>query len=242
MKPNLTPRYLSLLLFLASFCAQAEVTEQQIEEDCAKASTFGQAGNEFYQKKLYAKANEQYAQQVGWYEQCGVSADLMAAAYNNMALTYSHQKEYLKAFAWLNLAPDSQPSRYNAKQLKSAIKQANHSISQTPEGEYWDYAGRAVWNVITIKKVQAHYNINFSGYYAGLMAMYYGPNMGEFTATVPIKNGHAHYVMKDNDIGLDCVFDFDIYKTSLKVTLVSGDNCGFGFNVSAQGNYQKVSQ
>jgi hypothetical protein len=61
----------------------------------------------------------------------------------------------------------------------------------------------------------------------------YGPNLGEVSGTVPLKNGKAVY--RDEDCTLDLAFD----KTTLRIT-EKGD-CGFGHSVTAEGTYRKTS-
>jgi hypothetical protein len=73
------------------------------------------------------------------------------------------------------------------------------------------------------------------------MAMYYGPNFGDFSALITINNGRAHYSMADGkDSDFNCIFDFVFNHVALKVPQTSGDECGFGHNVSADGDYYKV--
>ena len=72
------------------------------------------------------------------------------------------------------------------------------------------------------------------------MTMYYGPNMGEFSAALDIKNGLAHYSMAEDNDYTDCVYDFVIKDNTLKVNHTSGHSCGFGHNVYADGIYNKV--
>jgi len=232
-----------LLLSLFSCATLADITQEQMEADCLKVSNFATNGDQHYKLKQYTKARNAYEQQAAWSENCGLDSDKVATAYNNVALTYIHQGKYLKARAWLNIAPNDKKSIFNLSNIKHDIEKSIAQSAHIPEGEYWSYAGRSLWNVMTIKKEKSKYRIHFDGYRVGLMAMYYGPNMGEFSTVLDIIDGKAHYAMaeEDDDDYLNCVFDFSIEKDTLTVNRTDGDACGFGFNVYAEGIYHKVA-
>ncbi len=67
--------------------------------------------------------------------------------------------------------------------------------------------------------------------------------MGEFSTTLPITKNKARYVMEPKDEG-NCTFDFIFNKGQLIVNRVSDEslNCGFGWNVTAEGTYLKVQE
>lgn len=231
----------TLILLLATACsAHAEISQQEIEADCQKIQKFSVSGDKYYKLQQYAKAREAYEQQAAWAESCGLDESKVASAYNNVALTYIHQGEYLKARAWLNLAPKDKKSIFNLNKIKNDLQNSVVKLSSIPEGRYWQYAGKSMWSEMTIKKEKQKYRFDFSGFYAGLMAMYYGPNMGEFSTVLDIKNGRATYVMAKDNADLDCVYDFFLKEDTLTVKRISGDSCGFGHNVSAEGIYLKV--
>jgi tetratricopeptide (TPR) repeat protein len=228
------------LVLLASTFAHAEVTQQTIEADCQQIQHFAAKGQALYQRKQYTNARKVFEEQVAWSESCEVSESKMAEAYNNVALTYSHQQQYLMAQAWLKLAPTDKKSIFNLNKIHKQIQRANQQTGMQPTGEYWQYAGKSLWNVISIKKAQSKYRVDFNGFYVTPMTMYYGPNMGDFSTLLDIQDGQAHYDMTTEGDGLDCVYDVQISATTLTVTQLSGNNCGFGHNVRADGSYQKV--
>lgn len=229
------------LLFFFSLAAHAEITDERIAADCLNVKTLAAQGDKYYKLGQYSKAREQYEQQAAWSESCDFDDAKIATAYNNVALTYIHENNYLKARAWLNILPNDKKSLFNLKKIKTNLDEALGKAAAAPQGEYWHYSGKSMWDVITIKKAGTKFSVNFEGLYAGLMAMYSGPNMGEFSTVLAIKNGRARYSMADEKESYgNCVYDFLISKDSLKVDLVSGDSCGFGHNVSAEGNYSKV--
>lgn len=228
------------LLIFCSLTAHAEISEEQIAADCLKVKSFATQGDKYYKLGQYSKAREQYEQQAAWSESCGFDEGKIATAYNNVALTYIHENNYLKARAWLSILPNDKKSIFNLNKIKNKLDQTLEKTAN-PQGEYWHYSGKSMWDVITIKKAGTRFSVNFEGFYAGLMAMYSGPNMGEFSTVLAIKNGRARYSMADEKESYgNCVYDFLISKDSLKVDLVSGDSCGFGHNVSAEGHYSKV--
>jgi tetratricopeptide (TPR) repeat protein len=229
-----------ILLLLTACSAHAEISQQEIEADCHKIKKLSVSGNKYYKLQQYAKARQEYEQQAAWAESCGLDDAKVASAYNNVALTYIHQGEYLKARAWLNLAPKNKKSIFNLNKIKNDTQKSVVKLSSIPEGEYWQYVGKSIWNVITIKKEKQKYRFDFSGFYAGLMTMYYGPNIGEFSTVLDIKNRRASYAMVKDDAYLDCVYDFIIKEDTLTVKRISGNSCGFGHNVTADGIYLKV--
>lgn len=72
--------------------------------------------------------------------------------------------------------------------------------------------------------------------------MNYGPNMGDFSTLLDIKNAVAHYDVAKEDAYTNCVYDFAIKNAILTACLISGGSCGFVHNVSAEGVYQKVDE
>lgn len=234
-----TRRFLTLILFLMTpLLAHAEITEEEEAANCLKISEYSAAGAKFYKLKQFAKAREQYQQQAGWSESCGLDQDKIAMAYNNVALTYIHEGNFLKARAWLSILPNDKKSLFNLGKISGDINTAVEKQSGKPQGLYWQYAGAGLWNSMTIKPKGKQYQVDFDGYYAGMMAMFYGPNLGEFSTVLAFNNGKAHYAMTGDDG--DCEYDFEIKKDGLTVNRTAGDSCGFGHNVSAEGNYQRV--
>ena len=227
-----------LLLLITPFFAQADITEEQATANCLKISEYSAEGGKYYKLKQYAKARKQYEQQAGWSESCQLDEAKVALAYNNVALTYIHEGNYLKARAWLSILPDDKKSIFNLGKIGGEIENSLEKLSNQPEGQYWQYAGAALWNTMTIKPQGQRYKVDFQGYYAGLMAMYYGPNIGEFSTVLTFDNGKAHYAMSGDDG--DCEYNFDIKKDLLTVKRTAGESCGFGHNVGAEGVYQRV--
>lgn len=231
---------LLILLTLTSLCSNAGISIEQEVADCLKINTFAANGDKHYKIKDYSKAREQYEKQVAWSEQCQLDESRVATAYNNVALTYIREADFLKANAWIGLCQNDNKSTFNASSISREIKLSIDRLSKEVDGEYWQYAGKSFWNVIKVNKVGEKFRVNFKGYYAGLMAMYYGPNVGEFSALLDITNRHAYYSMSEDDEYLDCVYHFTFTNETLTVERASGDMCGFGYNVSADGVYHKV--
>ncbi|HCS45719.1 MAG TPA: tetratricopeptide repeat-containing protein [Pseudomonas sp.] len=228
-----------MLIFMIPFFAHANVTEEEAMANCHKISEYSAEGGKYYKLKQYAKAREQYERQVGWSESCQLDEEKIAMAYNNVALTYVHEGNYLKARAWLNILPNDKKSIFNLAKFSDDIKNSIEKLSAKSEAQYWQYAGASLWNSMIIKPQGQKYKVEFQGYYAGLMAMYYGPNIGEFSTVLDIDNGKANYTMSGDDEG-DCVYDFDIKKDLLNVKRAAGGWCGFGHNVGAEGVYHRV--
>ncbi|MGK7293986.1 tetratricopeptide repeat protein, partial [Salmonella enterica] len=75
--------------------------------------------------------------------------------------------------AWLMLRPNDSKSIYNLKLIKD--KQSALPPPVFAAGEYWRYAGRASWNVLSVKALPtpSRYQVNFQGYWFGLMGIYF---------------------------------------------------------------------
>ncbi|WP_071870273.1 hypothetical protein [Atopomonas hussainii] len=230
----------TLLLLAISQLAYAEISIEQERADCLKIKSFAATGDKHYKLKKYSKARKQYEQQAAWSESCQLDVSQIATAYNNVALTYIHEADFLKANAWLEIEPNDKKSIFNASKISKKLKKSIDDLANNPEGQYWQYAGKSLWSTITVKKSDSKYHFNFNGYYAGLMAMYYGPNIGEFSTTLELINGKARYIMSEDDDYFNCTYDFTITDETLTVERISGDSCGFGHNVSAEGVYYKT--
>ncbi|MTH47342.1 tetratricopeptide repeat protein [Escherichia alba] len=228
------------LLVLASGFARAEISQQQIEADCAKISLYASQGEKWYKAKRYDKAREAFEQQVRWSEGCGLDDNAIATAYNNVALTWIREGDWRRARAWLSIRPDDRRSLYNLGLIKNQL--AALAKPASPAGEYWRYAGQASWSTLTVKPVgqKTDYQVDFQGYYFGLMGVYYGPNMGEFSEKVTLKNNQGVVAIReDNAIHCDISLTFSPEAVDAAGT---GDSweCGFGHNVRADGRYLRV--
>lgn len=235
----------SYLYLLFSFSVTLTAThvfadfETILAEECAKLSTYNSKGTELYKQKMYSEAREQFLLQAGWAESCDVPENTLATAYNNVALTFLREQQFLKAKAWMNLSPEDSKSVYNLSQNQAKIENAENKANQSITGEYWRYAGKTLWDSLEINQIGDNYQISFWGYRANFASMYYGPNMGEFEATLPIKNHKATYRMSDSSD--NCEFDFEFSDGQVVVTQ-NGTYCGFGFGVYAGGTYIKVAE
>lgn len=76
-----------------------------------------------------------------WSEGCQLDDKTVATAYNNVALTWMRQGEWRKAQAWLTINPNDAKSIYNLGLIKEKL--AALPKSDSPAGEYWNYAGLA---------------------------------------------------------------------------------------------------
>lgn len=238
--------YGALTLLLAAFSCQAELTEAQMDADCAKIADYAKQGDQYYKAKDYPKAREAFEEQAAWLEQCELGKDkpngvLIATAYNNVALTWIRQGEYRKAQAWLSIMPDDEKSKYNLSRIQDKL----HALPKpaSAAGEYWQYAGMSQWEVITLKpKSEETWQADWSGLYFGIMGLYSGPNMGEFSEKVTLKNGKGDIVLREEGIS-QCTISLSLAADLNRLEMKTDDamNCGFGHNVSADGTYLRVN-
>ena len=228
-----------LLFLLASGFTHAEITDQQIKADCAKVPTYASQGEQFYKAKNYAKAREAFEKQVTWSEGCRLDDKTVATAYNNVALTWMREGQWRKAQAWLMINPNDAKSVYNLGLIKDKL--AALPKNDSPAGEYWNYAGLASWETLVIKPTEhkSDYQVDFQGYYFGMMALYYGPNMGEFSELVTLKNDKGVIALREGDY-IHCDISLTVTPEGIDARTDDPQNCGFGMNVSADGHYLRV--
>lgn len=234
----------NVILIALSACSAVSsayaVDEQQQANDCKKIATYALSGQKLYDAGDYAKARDSFIEQVGWSESCQLPDTAIATAYNNVALTFIKQKDFLKAKAWLLINDQDKKSQYNLGLIKNDL--AKLAKIKSPVGEYWQYAGKGAWNSVAVEAKDQQYRIQFAGLYMGMMAMYYGPNIGEFETIRPIKNGKATWKESAEDYmkgEQGCVVDMAFSPDKVTLTTSQGQ-CGFGHNVVADGEFLRV--
>lgn len=232
-------RYVIPLLLLCSAAAQADITEAKITADCEKITDYASQGEREYQAKNYDNARKAFEEQVSWSEQCDLPQSALATAYNNVAMALIHMGEYRRAQAWLTLAPQDSKSRYNLEQIKEKL--AASPFPDTPAGEWWQYAGRGIWERIRVTSAgEGKIGVDFEGYTFGLMGVYSGPNMGQFSAkNVPLQDNNATVSLREDD-GVNCDIHLHFTPQQLTVTTDRPRQCGFGHNVRANGTWIRV--
>lgn len=217
-----------------SLPAVARIDEPDIDADCLKVTDYAALGKTAYQQREYAKAADIFRDQAAWSEVCGLSEQAIATAYNNVALSLIHASELLKARAYLELAPDDSKSQHNMKLLQQRL--ARQPVVTGPAGVYWQYAGRGVWSELEVKPKGKRWQIAYAGYYMPLMGLYYGPNIGEFTAELAIEQNKTVYHQHQDSLECDVQMHFMGDALEMKT---AGD-CGFGHNVRADGRFVRV--
>lgn len=137
------------------------------------------------------------------------------------------------------LAPADKKSQYNLSLIQPKLDAM--PPSQSPAGLYWQYAGFGSWNLLEVKAEEAQFKIDFSGLYMGQMSLYYGPNIGEFSVVTAIKDNHAVYHETDDASagGGECSVEMNFAPQS--VNLHTLNDCGFGHNVRAEGEFVRVT-
>ncbi|AMH00748.1 tetratricopeptide repeat-containing protein [Serratia liquefaciens] len=227
-----------LLAYGALACdqAMAQIDEPDIDADCHKVASYAELGKNAYQRGDYPRAADIFRDQAAWSEFCGLDSQATATAYNNVALALMHADELLKARAYLELAPQDSKSQHNLKLLQERLAKRTPSIG--PGGVYWQYAGRGVWSEVEVKPQDGRWLIVYSGYYMPQMGLYYGPNMGEFTQMLPIEHGKAVYRQREPEDVMAC--DVAMQFGSDGLDMHTEGDCGFGFNVRAEGHFIRV--
>ncbi|WP_312950532.1 tetratricopeptide repeat protein [Superficieibacter sp.] len=226
-------------LLVMSFAAHAEISEEEVNAACAKVPDYARDGEQAYKAKNYAKAYNAFAKQVIWSESCDLGDSAIATAYNNVALTLIRQKNYREAQAWLMLMPKDPKSAYNLGMIKDKLAALPPATS--PAGEYWQYAGGSAWNTLTLKagKSAGEYQADYMGYYFGIMGAWNGPNTGEFSAPVRLKDGKGVIAVRDGAIA-NCDIALTVAPDEAELKTDQPQECGFGHNVDANGTFVRV--
>lgn len=235
---------LTLYISANLFANAAESGDDIAKEMCAKLPVVIKKGDESYKAGEYAKARDYFTEQVSLSEGCGYvygKPDQAATitAYNNVALSYIKQGEKLKALAWLSLAPNDKKSKFNYGLLKSMPA----SVGPDMVGTYWQYAGFGSWNVASVEKQGNDYLISLNLLYFGLMGLAYGPNIGDISQVVTMKDDEGLIKLTDEEGNCEISIKF-IEKDHGILRFDTNQNkneCGFGHNVYAYGDFIRVS-
>lgn len=233
-----------IVALFSALCSVHAMATQLTVAECKVINKHAAAGDRLYKTGEYQQARREYLAQVAWAEGCYIDTKRLATAYNNVALTYFHQQDYLKGAVWLALRPEDSKSKYNYSQYRDQIVAAEKQARQSITGTYWQYARLSIWNTITVRQAKnGHYIADFDGYYVGANALRYGPNMGQFSADLTVKNGHAYYKMDPEEQG-DCSYEFTFGDNRIELKQTAGEilDCGFGMNVIAEGTFHKVDE
>ncbi|MBS4714096.1 tetratricopeptide repeat protein [Aeromonas caviae] len=229
----------------ASFFSYAAESGSEIEKEmCAKLPEVIKKGNQSYKAGEYAKARDYFTEQVSLSEGCGYfygKPDQTATitAYNNVALSYIKEGDKLKALAWLSLAPNDKKSKFNYGLLKSMPA----PVGPDMVGTYWQYAGFGSWNVASVEKQGNGYLISLNLLYFGLMGLAYGPNIGDISQVVTMKDDKGLIKLTGEEGNCEISIKFiDKDNGMLKLdTNPERKECGFGHNVYAYGDFIRVS-
>ncbi len=235
------------LIACVDFIEYANAVGQNMDIEkkmCVKLPEVIKKGNESYKAGEYAKARDYFTEQVSLSEGCGYvygKPDQTATitAYNNVALSYIKQGEKLKALAWLSLAPNDKKSKFNYGLLKSMPA----PVGPDMVGTYWQYAGFGSWNVASVEKQGNDYLISLNLLYFGLMGLAYGPNIGDISQVVTMKDDKGLIKLTGEEGNCEISIKFiDKDNGMLKLdTNPERKECGFGHNVYAYGDFIRVS-
>lgn len=225
--------------------ANAVGQDMDIEKEmCAKLPVVIKNGDESYKAGEYAKARDYFTEQVSLSEGCGYiygkpDKAAIITAYNNVALSYIKEGDKLKALAWLSLAPDDKKSKFNYGLLKNM----SSSVGPDMVGTYWKYAGLGGWNVASVEKQGNDYLISLNLLYLGLRGMASGPNIGDISQVVTMKDDEGLIKLTGEEGNCEISIRFiDKDNGVLKIdTNPDRKECGFGHNVYANGDFIRVS-
>ena len=123
---------------------------------------------------------------------------------------------------------------------------ANAQDRQNLSGEYRMYfKGRfkEYWNSIEVKSIGKNkLQIDFSLIWPHLVGGEMSPHLGETGGKATLKNDTAVFINKDEFGTCQITLKFVKPGTLVATQDSSGDECGFGLNVTATGTYRKVGK
>ena len=216
--------------------------EDELRSNCAEVKSYAASGKKFYDQKQYQQALKPFQTQAAWSAFCEVNKDesgvsfsehAISTAFNNVGLTYTKLGQYGWARAWFSVFSNMKSSQFNLQQLPAPTK------SNTLAGTYVRHAGFGAWDTFTVTQSKNAYKIEFNGLYMGARSLIYGPNIGEFSTSMPLQKTQAVY--RSDDCKIDLKFGFNTkFGQHIRVKETNNMSCGFGLNVSAKGVYLKV--
>jgi tetratricopeptide (TPR) repeat protein len=230
---------MTAFLLLLRGAAWAKTSSQR--PACKSVASCNELGTQAFEKGDIAAAIHLFKQQVGYAEDARDKKE-SEVAYNNLALAYIHNRDYLRALAWTDLAlqanSESEAARHNLAEIQKAL--AKYRWPTDVGGTYVQYAGRAQWNSLCISRTaDGGLKFRLLAYRMGAAWRRYGPAAygdvkGEATLAT---NGKAQY-SGDADFP-SCHIEMKF--TSNGVTLEQQGDCGFGYGVHVGGRYERIN-
>ena len=218
--------------------------DQELQQGCDKVRQYTQTGKQFYDQKQYHKAIQQFEKQATWMPFCQLDSEDtnrqitdrdVEIANNNVGLSYAKLGKPQWARVWFLRNEHSKTSQYNLKQLPPP------KPLKDLQGHYVKINSFGQWDDIMITKKNQQYQITYEGYYFGLRGLIYGPNIGNFEITMPVKAKYATYQYDDCQVQLQ--FSYDPHhgqKIDVQQNNHDSLSCGFGHNVDASGVFYHV--
>ncbi len=234
---------LILSLMLGSYITQASAVDLETQTACKTLPQLQKTGQSAYRQKHYSSAVKAFIQQAAWSDYCqqnaenapiAVSDRMRDIAYNNVGISYAKWGKPLWALAWYNIAPNSRESQFNRSKILPL------KLSKSLLGNYVQYAGQGAWNRLTLKQVNAQYQLRWTGLNMKRNGLIMGPNIGEFQLQAATQR-HLQY--QQGGCTIDVVIGGKSTIGQRLITLHStGDfaDCGFGNGVVANGQYVQV--
>ncbi len=228
-------------LFILFIPGIAQARTSSPKPPCDSAASCNQLGTQAFKRGDIPAAIQLFKLQVGYAEDAQ-DAKQSAAAYNNLALAYMRERDYLRASAWTRLAlqadSKSQAAKHNLIGIQKGL--AHHRWPTNIGGTYVQYAGRTQWNSLCVSKLQDKgFHFRLLAYRMGAAWRRYGP------AALGDLKGEATLTAED-DAQYKGAADFPTCHIEMKftpngVTLEQQGDCGFGHGVRAAGHYERIN-
>jgi hypothetical protein len=214
--------------------------EAPVTLTCATSAECGALGSIALKEGRVEEAYRLFEQQVEFAETANSKA-LALLGYNNLAVASLHKNDHLRALAWtrltLEMDPENKAARYNRSVIETKLKELSWPTSVS--GNYVHYAGWAHWNTLSVEqRSDQKIEIHFIGIRLNSEWRKNGPSaIGELRGVAAINGSAATFRTKE--FSEPCRIDMQFSKE--KAVLTQAGDCGFGYGVYAEGEYQRAS-
>lgn len=228
---------LSLVLLGSQLRAAGEVSAKT---QCATPANCGTLGSRALNDGRLKEAAALFKMQVELAETSNSQA-LALQGYNNLAVTSLLSHDRLWALAWTRLALRSDPTNKvaadNLAVIEKELKGLNWPTAAT--GRYARYAGLAQWNILSVEQRSGRrLGIHFIGIRLNSEWRKSGPSaLGELRGVATMDGNKAIY--RAVEFSEPC--QIDILFSTMEAILTQAGDCGFGYGVYAEGEFQRIS-
>ncbi len=222
--------------------AQKEQAESRLLQfPCGGIADCNRLGRRAVGKGDTGAAISFFKAQVGYAEDAQ-DKEHLTQAYNNLALAYILENSYFRALSWtrvaLRLNPQDKTASGNLKTIQQRV--GSYKWPSDVAGTYVQYAGRTQWNSFCVRETKDQkVDFRLLVFRMGLAWRAYGPAAyGDLSGEAVLTQGR-YALYKDAKDFPACSVKMQFGSAS--VSLSQEGDCGFGYGVKAEGNYERIT-